>query len=346
MTMVSPPYADSPESAAENLRLALPLMSRHGVPTHPLNIALWYDYVSGRNEDLKQAMDRAINDGEPLSEALHQSLYERFFVTDQPGLEQLKRDLLVLIMELQRELKSTGGNLTHYIETLQLFALRLQDQEHIDLQSAEVEKVVVETKSTRVPHQQLDARLASVVTEVEGLRTELDRIRTESLTDGLTGIANRKAFDAALEGAIDAAERDNRPFSVLLADIDRFKDFNDIYGHLVGDRILRFVARMLKRCVKGSDKPARYGGEEFAVVLPNTFLSGAQVVAEQIRHQIEAAKLTNRTTGEEFGTITISIGVAQFHKGETATHLLQRADRPLYQAKKRGRNRVHSAHQR
>jgi diguanylate cyclase len=171
----------------------------------------------------------------------------------------------------------------------------------------------------------------------------LDRIRKESLTDGLTGIANRRSFDAALDSAIEAAEKGSRPFSVLLADIDRFKNFNDTYGHLVGDRILRFVARTLKQCIKGNDKPARYGGEEFGVVLPSTFLSGAQVVAEQIRHQIGSAELTNRTTGEKFGTITISIGVAQYRKGDTAASLLQRADRALYEAKSSGRNRVLSS---
>jgi diguanylate cyclase len=199
---------------------------------------------------------------------------------------------------------------------------------------------LLQTRGAEQSQKQLDARLNSMAGEVDTLRKELEQIREESMTDGLTGIGNRKAFDASLAAAIEAACARNAPFSILLIDIDRFKNFNDTYGHLIGDRVLRFVAGALRNTVKGYDKPSRFGGEEFTVILPNTFLSGAASVAEQIRKTIAAGELMDKSSGESYGRIQVSIGVAQYRKGESQEALIKRTDQALYRAKRRGRNRV------
>ncbi|MGB6807341.1 MAG: GGDEF domain-containing protein [Pseudolabrys sp.] len=126
----------------------------------------------------------------------------------------------------------------------------------------------------------------------------------------------------------------------MLTDIDHFKTFNDNFGHLTGDQVLRLVAMSVKHNVKGEDTTARYGGEEFAVILPNTILRAAVTVAEHIRRAVMAKELMKRSTGEHLGRMTISIGVATLRKGDTGQSLIERADTCLYAAKRHGRNRV------
>jgi diguanylate cyclase len=128
--------------------------------------------------------------------------------------------------------------------------------------------------------------------------------------------------------------------ALMLTDIDHFKAFNDTFGHLTGDQVLRLVALAMKQNVKGQDIAARYGGEEFAVILPGTTLRAALTVADHVRRAVMTKELMKRSTGEHLGRVTVSIGVAAFKKGETAQSLIERADNCLYAAKRAGRNRV------
>lgn len=143
-----------------------------------------------------------------------------------------------------------------------------------------------------------------------------------------------------MEKAIAEALETNEAMSLMLTDIDHFKTFNDNFGHLTGDQVLRLVAMSVKHNVKGEDTTARYGGEEFAVILPNTILRAAVTVAEHIRRAVIAKELMKRSTGEHLGRMTISIGVATLRKGDTGQSLIERADTCLYAAKRHGRNRV------
>jgi diguanylate cyclase len=143
-----------------------------------------------------------------------------------------------------------------------------------------------------------------------------------------------------LQLGIDDATAADGPLSLLIADIDHFKKFNDTFGHQVGDKVLRTVGRSLKDGVKGRDTAARYGGEEFAVILPQTPMSGALAVAEQIRGGLAGRKLVDKRSGDDYGRVTLSIGAAEYRSGESAADLIGRADAALYRAKENGRNRV------
>lgn len=125
-----------------------------------------------------------------------------------------------------------------------------------------------------------------------------------------------------------------------MADVDHFKQFNDKFGHLTGDQVLRLVAVAMKHNVKGQDVVARYGGEEFVIALPDTTLRSAAAVADQIRRAVMAKELMKRSSGERLGRVTISVGIAQLHGSDTAQSLIERADACLYAAKRQGRNRI------
>ena len=186
----------------------------------------------------------------------------------------------------------------------------------------------------------LKARLDGAMSEIASLQQGLRVVRMESRTDPLTELANRKHFDETIEEAIRSSGPRGEPLSLLMIDIDHFKSFNDTFGRITGDHVLRLVATSLKQNITGQDLAARYGGEEFAIVLPNTTLKQAIAVADQIRRAVMAKELKKKSTGEIIGRITISVGVASLLHGDTNEKFIERADRCLYSAKRSSRNRV------
>ena len=196
-------------------------------------------------------------------------------------------------------------------------------------------------KSQRVielQHMAMEQRLIASKRELELVQHSLTAVTAEANLDPVTGLATRRRFDSALERATEAANKDGQPLPVLMIDIDHFKSFNDRFGHLMGDSVLRLIGGTLKQSTKGQDIAARYGGEKFAVILPETDLRGAAVLAEQIRQRIISRELKRRPTGESLGAITVSIGVATYRYGERPRAMLERADTSLYEAKHAGRN--------
>jgi diguanylate cyclase len=143
-----------------------------------------------------------------------------------------------------------------------------------------------------------------------------------------------------IDMTVQTALANSQPLSLLMFDIDHFKSFNDSYGHLTGDQVLRLVGLSLKHVIKGQEVTARYGGEEFAVVLPNTALRQALTVADHIRRTVMAKELKKKSTGEILGRVTISVGVSMLKPGDDTDALIGRADACLYAAKRNGRNRV------
>jgi diguanylate cyclase len=140
--------------------------------------------------------------------------------------------------------------------------------------------------------------------------------------------------------AIQESRDSAKPLALIMIDIDHFKKFNDSHGHLLGDEVLKLVARALVSGVKGRDTVARYGGEEFGVILPETSLANARHVADQLREVVKNKRLTIKSTGKDLGRVTLSLGVALHRPGEAASTMLRRADAALYFAKRNGRDRV------
>lgn len=178
--------------------------------------------------------------------------------------------------------------------------------------------------------------------ELENAQRRLEksnaRLRAVSITDALTGLRNRFAFESILSDEHYRARRYGAPLSLLLIDIDHFKPYNDTFGHQAGDEALRIVAELLEESVRESGTVARYGGEEFSVVLPNTDVSGAVIIADRCRTRIEQS-------GWEQRPITVSVGVATLiDELEDTASLLAAADGALYYSKTSGRNRVSHAH--
>jgi diguanylate cyclase len=184
----------------------------------------------------------------------------------------------------------------------------------------------------------LQKRLEKAEKQLEEQAAEIKAYESEARTDSLTGLSNRRAFDDELKRRLNEWDRKRTPLTLIILDIDYFKKFNDTHGHLVGDEVLRTVAKTLRKQARDMDLPCRYGGEEFGIVLPATEIAGACVVAERIRQAVEASVTTYADKNLK---VTCSLGVSQLAPSDDAAKLIRRADDALYASKKAGRNCGH-----
>jgi diguanylate cyclase (GGDEF)-like protein len=189
--------------------------------------------------------------------------------------------------------------------------------------------------------EELLLRLRRVLKERQ-LSTErtrmMQKLQKLATTDGLTKLYNSRSFYSQLELEVDRYNRYKHPLSLLLLDIDNFKEFNDNFGHLEGDKVLVRFSQIIKSCLRTNDSAYRYGGEEFTVILPETNGDEAKTVAQRIRSSLESEKF--KPIPDKNAQITISIGVTQYYPKEELSAFIRRADKAMYLSKKNGRNRV------
>jgi diguanylate cyclase len=311
-------------------------------PAIPRIYEVWYNYATGYNPSLNEKVNEALSSNGTLTDSDIDYIYTTFIsptrLVDEIGSVNTK--LGGEIDQVMALIDAAVRSATKHDASLADATKKLGGANDRDAVRGIIESLVQTASDIKRDNHALEARLKSSKQEITQLQQNLETVRNESLTDPLTTLANRKYFDDALARHIAEAAAAAEPLSLMLTDIDHFKTFNDTFGHLTGDQVLRLVALSVKQNVKGQDIAARYGGEEFAVVLPRTALREAITVADQIRRAVMSKELMKRSTGEHLGRVTISIGVATHHRGDTIASLIERADSCLYAAKRNGRNRV------
>jgi diguanylate cyclase len=335
-------HGDEHERTMAFAEVALGQIKALRQPAIPRNYEIWYTYATGYNQSLNRTINETLGRNGTLSENDLNQIYDTYLspVRLTERIDTVGAKVVDEIEQVMAMIDAAVGTTTTYTESLVDASQQLHNEADREGLRAIVECLVHSTKEMEVTNQSLENRLKASKQEINQLQENLETVRHESLTDPLTGLANRKYFDQMLEKTTSASRHKDEPLSLLLTDIDHFKKFNDTYGHLTGDQVLRLVAQSVQQNVKGQDIAARYGGEEFAVILPNTGLRQAVTVADHIRRAVVAKDLIKRSTGEQLGRVTISIGVASVRAGETIQALIERADACLYAAKRNGRNRV------
>lgn len=336
-----PEYNDQPPKAAEYLRQALPLMSKNKVATDPINYAVWYEYVSSENQALKTAIDAMIEKQTPFDHKTTQALYKKYICNDSiESFENVRNNLLNLLGKTQNDVSEAGNKASdangQFSEKTRLLgnANDLSDIKDI------VSEIITETTHLTEASRTLKNQLDQTNNEIETLRSELEVVKEASITDALTGLLNRRAFDNELNNIIEVAEVYPQGVVLLLMDLDRFKRINDNFGHLVGDKVLRYTSALIKQHVDENHLVARYGGEEMAVIMPDTSREKAVEIGNKIRVALEKSRLQRKDNGESIGEVTISIGAAKLQPSDTIDTLIGRADECLYKAKESGRNRL------
>jgi diguanylate cyclase len=314
----------------------------HRTAAYPRAYELWYTYVTGHHPALMRAVNDLLRKFGRVTQSELDDIYDRFINTNRftAEAERATVRLLSQMDTVGEALDEAKVQISDYRGTLNGSV----DEMEIGVDEARLRAIISDlTASTRNMSRlngKLSEQLNDAKDEVIELREALESIRTESQIDPVTTLANRMFFDTALADSVRHAQRTGDTLSILMTDIDHFKKFNDTYGHLTGDQVLRLVALSIKQNVKGLDTAARFGGEEFAIILPGCDLNGALIVAEQVRKAVMSRELVKRSTGENLGRVTISIGAATFRKEDTPNTLIERADVALYAAKRGGRNLV------
>lgn len=308
----------------------------------PRNYEIWYVYATGYNAPLNKIINESLARNGKLSESDLEQIYDTYLshIKTTDRIDKVGARVIGEIDDVMTVLSDALGMTGAYDASLSGATEQLSSAKSGEQIKTIVEALLRSTGEMRETNKVLEDRLTLSKNEISNLQQSLEAIRAESLTDPLTGLGNRKYFDRMIGMAVQSALASGEPLSLLLLDIDHFKSFNDSYGHLTGDQVLRLVGLSLKQTIKGQDITARYGGEEFAVVLPNTALRQALTVADHIRRAVMAKELKKKSTGEILGRVTISVGVSILKQGEDTDALIERADACLYAAKRNGRNRV------
>ncbi|MGQ2990379.1 MAG: GGDEF domain-containing protein [Brevundimonas sp.] len=324
---------------------ALEAMEAAGAWPTPLNYELWLHFVGDPDGALGREMTRLLNAKEGFTEGTAEMLAAEFLPRGRLSEEirdagaVLNRELTSVASAIAQAQKSQAA----YGETLAGASASMQNVEQPEALREVVTGLSVATAKVRQENAHLEARLEDSTKEVARLREHLEQVRRDAMTDALTNLANRKAFDEELLRACDDSERDGTPMTLALLDIDHFKRFNDTWGHQTGDQVLRYVASVIGRISKHPRVAARYGGEEFAVIFPGETAATVEAALNAIRQEIGSRALRRRSTDDELGAVTISAGLAERHTGESGSQLLDRSDAALYVSKHNGRDRVTSA---
>jgi diguanylate cyclase len=305
---------------------------KRGVRPNPINFMVWYEYLLKRDAFVVDRLSEAM-DHETIAIELFNHIVSRICV-----MSEIDGLVLKLVNEIILDIVDWEGNLSQHSEVLEQALGSLASKTNdVTVAAFVVQNVVASVKELTSSAKGMKSKMEEVRHEVDHLKKQLEVSHKEAHTDPLTGIGNRRAMDKFIADSLDEDSVDN--FSCVILDLDYFKRINDQHGHMVGDSVLRFIAKLLQQASKGQDFVGRFGGEEFILLLPNTSAANAFTFAEKLRKLLQETnlKLRNTQTSLKF---TASIGVSTYHKGELVTDFINRADNALYVAKATGRNRV------
>lgn len=333
-----PRYEHIAQKASENLRRALPLINKHKTPVNPVNYAVWYEYVSGDNQQLNSAIDTRLSKNEPITEELTQYLYEKFVLMGMPErIEKTSNGMHLIVDNTMKNINKAEAKAGAFALDLNNSRNQLEDLNNTEDLRGVITTILSQTQMLTDSSNDLKQELAKSTQEMQALKAELEEVKKAALTDGLTGLLNRSAFNKELE---KLCGRGNIEVSLILFDLDHFKSINDTYGHLLGDKVIQYFAGILKKHSNNIHPVARYGGEEMAMIMLNTKPKAVLETAEAIRTTFANSKLKKKGSDETIGPITVSIGISKLTADDTPHAIIDRADQALYLSKANGRDQI------
>lgn len=339
---------DSPAAFEDTFAIAkqaLQFIGRYKTAPTPAVYEVWYRFVEGNSENIGEQLNHAIDEAGCVTDKLLEDLYNQFCREEDAtsGLSnRLESEMKVLQSAINQQIDA-GEQLGESIDQAN------QGLSSPNVSSQQVEQFVADLVASNSKMQnQLEAtrtRLDESQNQISALKKDLMNSQKTTMTDPLTGVGNRRCFEALMESAISERELSVAGFAVLvLIDLDKFKQVNDTHGHAVGDHLLQFTASSIQD-LRSDATVARYGGDEFGVFVKVQTANMGQMFAEQIRDLLTSNPLRHTTTGAVIGDVTASIGVAILRDDDTRETWFERADSLLMNAKEAGRNCVRAERQ-
>jgi len=318
----------------------VPLMSRQQASFHPQTYTLWYEHCAGINPRLSRVLEAKLEANATLSNDETWQLYAQYIVArDADNVGLIQQRLCDLIDDTGHFSALAGEEATQFTQTLTFQRDQLAQPLAVENVRSILAELIVDTERMRTTTMELAERLENSVVEVRSLREQLEKAEHEATRDPLTGLLNRRGLSRAAQ-ALFQADQPVRDSAMLLIDIDHFKEINDKYGHLVGDKVISTVAQVVRENIKGRDLAARVGGDEFAVLLPDTQAKGASVLAQQIRKGISALEIRRSNQNAVLEKVTLSIGISESGAMGQLDQMFEDADKAMYAVKSGGRDHV------
>lgn len=330
-------YQDSIDQAGEKAALAQAFLQRHRLPAHPVNYTVSYDYISGQNAELCQAIEDKLSARIPFDDFVMAELYSNFIVPTSKQNEQLINAVHKIAMKLHQSANQTTDAINDYIEVLDSSLLSLKTDNPAQTKDT-IQRVLEATYDLKATQQKLKDQLQQSNEQSQQLRLEVEQLKREREVDPLTGLYNRLAMQQHVDTWL--SNNPKRRIAAISVDLDHFRQFNQDYGSSIGDVILSKVAKKISGYVQESGLPVRAGGEEFLILLPDVDLRTAGEIAEQVRKGVEKLRFVSSRTKKALPKVTISLGVTLYQAQENWQQFLARSSQVLTVAKKRGRNQV------
>ena len=313
-------------------------LDQHGLPVTTITLSVAWTFLTRADEDLSLAIDRRIRSGRELTHEWLQDITDR---RDSSGEAAELRDLMqrleTSVEEFGKSTREAHGAASEYHSAL---TGQIGELEQVAKASAVITEMAQIGKAMLRRTHEVERQMLRSSAQTRALKRRLDEARRESEEDHLTGLPNRRAFEAVFDAEYLAAREACEELCVVFCDIDHFKRVNDEHGHEAGDRVLRLVAEMLAQVSDDRCHVARHGGEEFVVLMRGQTPAQTQARLDQVRSDLAGRRLVNRDNDTPFGQVTFSAGVAQVFDYAEPRGALQAADAALYRAKLEGRNRI------
>jgi diguanylate cyclase len=333
-------YPEDLVTAADNLKKAVPHMVKNQIPANPINYTLWYHYVANLTPELNIELDEIINTSGSMNNEQSIELFQHFILSQHiedhqktlQGFTKLTANLLKHISQSMDGSESFGTELSANIE-------QIKEAKSADDITPIVENIINTSENLRNANSDFQNQMKAATEEINELRQNLQQVEKHAYIDQLTQIYNRHAFDRQLQQLLKTDEV-AETVCLILFDLDHFKSFNDDYGHVIGDRVLKKMGELILENSPKEAIGARYGGEEFAIILSDSNEEEAAEIAELLRQKIQQLRVKMKNSDKVLDNISASFGVTRFQVGENTESFIHRADTALYSAKGNGRNRV------
>lgn len=329
------------KKSTANLKKAVPLMMKNHVAATPANYALWYTYVDNTSPQLNSELENIVDNFGICPPSEGEKLYSKHIAPKaEIRLSDLRANIEILLGELATSMNDTLSDTSQFSAMIDKSFDNLERVENESMSLDEVmviiRQLVAESKGIRHSTGFLTHQLSTASEEIHRLKTQLAEVQKDALFDSMSGLYNRRSFDNDIKILCQSEQH----FCLILADIDHFKNYNDKYGHLFGDAVIRGLSRRLQSSCRDGATAYRFGGEEFAIVVPNRNIRVVRQFADSLRRAVEKLSIKDRRNGKQVGNITASFGVTEFESNDTVDSIIERADKLLYEAKQLGRNRV------
>lgn len=314
-------------------------LSQLGLDPTPDLYAVWYSYFKGDDQDLACKIDQILEDNPNDIRPIHFVSIIGNFKKEEVALNEYSEDVTSIINSSYENVAAVSEN------TRQLGSFIDNTSQDQSKQAEDIVRLIQnKSKLAMAENERLHKLIQEERIQMQSLKENLEKIKSELITDSLTGVHNRRHFDVCLERAIKEMSILNKPLSLFIFDIDHFKKFNDTHGHLIGDTVLKFVGHTMKTVLpEKSYHLFRYGGEEFAVIFDGIPKGDAIKYAQMLSNAISKKEIIKKSTNEVIGNVTVSGGIAEKRKRETSQELIARADMALYDSKSKGRNQINFA---